>query len=45
VRKVVVRGAVIAVAVLGARFFYGRFLQPGDFTGEQQYTRCRRRLR
>jgi pimeloyl-ACP methyl ester carboxylesterase len=45
-RRPLVAIAVMLVAGLVARrFFFGKFLRPGDFSDEQQYRRCRRRLR
>ncbi|HEX3090639.1 MAG TPA: hypothetical protein VHQ23_18440 [Ilumatobacteraceae bacterium] len=38
--------AVVAIAVVVRRvYFSGRLLEPDELTGEQQYRRCRRRLR
>jgi hypothetical protein len=38
--------AVIAVVVVVRRvYFSGKLLEPDELTGEQQYRRCRRRLR
>jgi hypothetical protein len=44
-RRAVIAGLVILASLSVGRYFFGKRLSADDLTGEQQYRRCRRRLR